>query len=374
MIFEVYDPFKRKGKRYSGFYLFLTSDIMATQYLIELLYEHNCVILPGFGGFIANRLPSKINEIQQRVEPARKIVAFNINLTQNDGLLANHLSKSKGISFDDANREINEYVLQIKSEIALKKHYALKGIGDFYLNSENKTVFIPEADINFSKETFGLFPITIRKIVREQEKQHEIEKVTHRTQPLKLEKPTAQRSRKWVYGTLLIALPLTLGLLSQQSGLIQKADFNISSIFKPSHPVSVTESHPSETNTTAAETNTVTTNSTAPLSTKPEATASIETAPAEVKSTPIPEETKVTNQASTVNHFHIIGGSFGVAGNAEKFVKQLHVKGYQAYIAGTNAKGLTMVSYGGFKSDSEAQQFLQKIHISENPQAWLFNN
>ena len=347
---------------------------MATQYLIELLYEHNCVILPGFGGFIANRLPSKINEIQQRVEPARKIVAFNINLTQNDGLLANHFSKLKGISFDEANREINEYVLQIKSEISLKKHYALKGIGDFYLNSENKTVFIPEADINFSKETFGLFPITIRKIVREQEKQQILEKPTHRTQPLKIEKSTAQRSRKWVYGTLLIALPLTLGLLSQQTGLIQRADFNISSIFKPTHQVSTTAVQPAESNTPATEANPITSNSTTLEPTKPEAIATVETAPAEVKTAPIPEETKATNQYSTTNHFHIIGGSFGVAGNAEKFVKQLQAKGYQAYIAGTNAKGLNMVSYGGFKSDSEAQQFLQKIHVTENPQAWLFNN
>lgn len=347
---------------------------MATQYLIELLYEHNCVILPGFGGFIANRLPSKINEVQQRVEPARKIVAFNINLTQNDGLLANHLSKSKGITFDEANREINEYVLQIKSEISLKKHYALKGIGDFYLNSENKTVFIPEADINFSKDTFGLFPITIRKIVREQEKQQVIEKAPHRTQPLKLEKTTSQRSRKWIYGTLLIALPLTLGLLSQQTGLIQKADFNISSIFKPTHQVSVTEEKKTENSIPVVESKSETSVNTAPEPTTPVVSAPVETAPVEVKTTPAPEETKVPNPTTSSNHYHIIGGSFGVAGNAEKFVKQLQAKGYQAYIAGINTKGLTMVSYGGFKSDAEAQQFLQKIHVSENPQAWLFNN
>ncbi len=338
---------------------------MIIQFLEDLLYEHNCVIMPGFGGFIANRLPSKVNEIQQRVEPARKVVAFNINLVQNDGLLASHISKSKQISFDEANREIREFVSSIKSEIELKRQYSLKGIGDFYLNSEDKLVFIPEADINFSKETFGLFPITIRKIEYEQENLKKEEKENKRSIPIPLNQNTSPRSRKWIYGSILITLPLFLGFFSQQSGLLQKADFNINSIFQKNHPV--IEIKTGETPVVEPTKEEV----------KTEAQPKVETEAIPEKPTetvnpvsPIPAN---NSAASSVVHYHIIGGSFAVPTNAENFIKQLKDKGYNAYQAGITTNGLSMISYAGFSTESEALLFLQKIHQTENVQAWLLN-
>ena len=31
-------------------------------FLAELLYDHDCVIVPGFGGLVANYRPAKLNE------------------------------------------------------------------------------------------------------------------------------------------------------------------------------------------------------------------------------------------------------------------------------------------------------------------------
>ena len=43
-----------------------------TKYIQELLFVHDCVILPGFGGFVANYRPAKIDENQQIVHPPSK--------------------------------------------------------------------------------------------------------------------------------------------------------------------------------------------------------------------------------------------------------------------------------------------------------------
>ncbi len=341
---------------------------MVTPYLSELLYEHNCVILPGFGGFIANRIPSKVNEVQQRVEPARKVVSFNINLTQNDGLLASFISNSKSISFDEATKQIAEFVAMIKADIQLKKHHSLKGVGDFYLNSEDMTVFIPENDINFAKDTYGLFPISIRRITRENESVKTIEKEKLRSLPLRLAKPKAIRSRRLVYGTLLICLPVLLGLFTQQTGILQKANFNISNFFKQPAPAErVKESVKNMTKEDLKNQEQAVSQSSISEASTPVINTTPEVPRAEANTSPnIPA-------TSAAVHFHIIGGSFGVPLNAQNFTKLLQKKGYKAYIAGMNPKGLAMVSYEGFKTEIEAMQFLEKIHQTENSKAWLLN-
>ncbi len=342
---------------------------MITQYLTELLYEHNCVILPGFGGFIANRLPSKINEVQQRVEPARKVVVFNINLIQNDGLLATHVSNKQSISYDKASQLIVEFVSVLKTDIQLKRHRSMAGIGDFYLNSEDKIVFIPEADINFAKDSFGLFPITIRKILRDTPRTKTVEKEKLRSQPIPFTQPQTKRSRKLLYSTLLIALPLALGFFTQQSGILQKADINLGDFFKSTAPVVVLN----ETVKQPVNESNKTIEIAIPENSKTETpTQASPTTTVEVPKPDISAATNAPAKTETVR-FHIIGGSFGVPQNAQKFTQLLVSKGFKAYIAGTNATGLAMVSYAGFASESEAQQFLQKIQQSENTQAWLLN-
>jgi cell division septation protein DedD len=340
---------------------------MITTYISELLYEHNCVILPGFGGFIANRLPSKVNEAQQRVEPPRKVVVFNVNLSQNDGLLADHISKADNISFDLAAEQIRNFVDELRTELNLKRNYTLKGIGDFFLNMEDKIVFIPEADINFAKETYGLFPVSIRRIIRVAEDTLVIEKEIRREKPLPAPKPRVQRNRKWVYGTLLVTLPLLFGIVTQQTGVLQRADFSIGNIFKreatPVKTEHVQPEKPAVENPKVEEKKTE-----APVTTLqpvPEVTKTNEPAPTVAS--------PATGQATADYHFHIIGGSFAVPSNAENFLKSLQSKGYNAYIAGTNPVGLQMISYKGFTSPEEAATFLQTIRQTENAQAWMLN-
>ena len=57
----------------------------------NLLHEHDCVILPSFGGFVANYHSAKIDPIINLIHPPKKHIVFNKNLQNNDGLLVNEV-------------------------------------------------------------------------------------------------------------------------------------------------------------------------------------------------------------------------------------------------------------------------------------------
>ena len=69
-----------------------------SKYISELLFLHDCVIIPQFGGFVGNNKSAVLNETTGIITPPSKEILFNLNLQTNDGLLINHISKSEGIS------------------------------------------------------------------------------------------------------------------------------------------------------------------------------------------------------------------------------------------------------------------------------------
>ncbi|MBL7972118.1 MAG: SPOR domain-containing protein, partial [Prolixibacteraceae bacterium] len=72
-------------------------------YIKELLLLNDCVIIPEFGGFVANYKPAT-NE-NNRFFPPTKEIAFNNKLISNDGLLINHISQTEGISYFSARQK-----------------------------------------------------------------------------------------------------------------------------------------------------------------------------------------------------------------------------------------------------------------------------
>jgi hypothetical protein len=133
----------------------------------DLLYKHNCVILPGFGGFIANFKASEHQEERFLVSPARKIIAFNQSLVENDGLLISALAKSKKISYAEAENELVAYIGFIQSRLDKYKNFEFKNVGTFYLNSEKNLLFVPYQGLNFLQKSFGLPDVKVKPLFDE---------------------------------------------------------------------------------------------------------------------------------------------------------------------------------------------------------------
>ena len=63
-----------------------TADVL--QALPGMFWDHDCVMLPGLGGFVCNPRSAWYDEAQQQIVPPSRDVLFNPRLTTNDGLVA----------------------------------------------------------------------------------------------------------------------------------------------------------------------------------------------------------------------------------------------------------------------------------------------
>jgi nucleoid DNA-binding protein len=122
----------------------------------ELLFEHDCVIIPGFGGFIGNFSPARIDKAAGMFYPPMKKISFNRNLNHNDGLLISRISSKTGLNYGDSRHIAEEFVMLLKGQLSRGEKVVFDHIGWFILNRENNIEFEPEANINYFAGSFGL--------------------------------------------------------------------------------------------------------------------------------------------------------------------------------------------------------------------------
>jgi hypothetical protein len=133
-------------------------------FIRELLFGHDCVIVPGFGGFIGNFSPARIDENSGTFYPPVKKISFNRNLNHNDGLLISKISQATGVNYGDARHMVEEFVKELTGRLSRGEKLVFDHIGVFVNNHENNVQFEPEANINyhpgsFGLESFQLFPV-----------------------------------------------------------------------------------------------------------------------------------------------------------------------------------------------------------------------
>ena len=127
-----------------------------TAFIRELLFGHDCVIVPGFGGFIGNYTPARIDKNSGTFTPPVKQISFNRNLNHNDGLLIGKISESTGINYGDSRILVEEFVSDLRKRLSKGERVAIDRIGVFHNNSENNTQFEPDKDSNYLLDSFGL--------------------------------------------------------------------------------------------------------------------------------------------------------------------------------------------------------------------------
>lgn len=122
----------------------------------DLLHQHDCVIVPGFGGFVCNREPSRIDQVSHVITPPSRKVVFNQNLKSNDGLLAGYLAQKQGISYKDAIGFIEDNVQQTLTILQDQKQLMIDLFGNFRLNADANYVFLPDKRNNYLTTSYGL--------------------------------------------------------------------------------------------------------------------------------------------------------------------------------------------------------------------------
>jgi Bacterial DNA-binding protein./Sporulation related domain. len=129
-----------------------------TAYIRELLFGHDCVIVPGFGGFIGNYTPARIDRSTDTFYPPVKKISFNRNLNHNDGLLVGKISGSNKINYGDARNLVEEFVAGIRKELEKGEKVVFDNIGSFVNNHEGNIQFEPDSSVNYHLDSYGLEP------------------------------------------------------------------------------------------------------------------------------------------------------------------------------------------------------------------------
>jgi nucleoid DNA-binding protein len=127
-----------------------------TAFIRELLFSHDCVIVPGFGGFIGNYNPARIDKGTSTFFPPVKQISFNRNLNHNDGLLIGRISESAKINYGDARSLVEEYVTSVRKKLEKGEKVVFDNIGSFINNQEGNIQFEPDTRVNYHLDSFGL--------------------------------------------------------------------------------------------------------------------------------------------------------------------------------------------------------------------------
>jgi hypothetical protein len=129
-----------------------------TAFIRELLFGHDCVVIPGFGGFIGNYTPARIDKSTGTFYPPVKQISFNRNLNHNDGLLVGRVSLSAKINYGDARTLVEDFVAGVRKRLEKGEKVVFDNIGSFLNNNEGNLQFEPDQKVNYHLDSYGLEP------------------------------------------------------------------------------------------------------------------------------------------------------------------------------------------------------------------------
>ncbi|MEL6637217.1 MAG: hypothetical protein AAFW73_20880 [Bacteroidota bacterium] len=140
--------------------------------IAELLYEHDSVIIPDFGGIVGIYQAAQIDHVQGMMHPPSLALRFNENLVINDGVLISHLRNKFQLSLEDAQVLIREYVAQLQDKLQRKEIIVFPKVGRLYCDFDNNFRFLQDST-NYNTTAFGLPELQFFPILRNRETLHQ---------------------------------------------------------------------------------------------------------------------------------------------------------------------------------------------------------
>ncbi len=345
-------------------------------YISELLYKHDCVIIPALGGFVANYQPAKINDLQNTFYPPSKSISFNRNLVNNDGLLANHIAQKESVSYPNACKRMEQEVASINVNLKNKKRVLLKDVGTLFLDAENRLQFEPAENINFLLDAYGLTVFQKQPIKRVTLEEKITKEFKDRTAPLVVAGEEKKASKKWMVAAA-ITIPLAFFAIWIPSKYDLGGNINYANLnpFTPDVKA-VYEPNTNRLNTVLVDEKDDSIKDKIALASANELYLEVKINEADYvvklndNNVAEAESTYVATSKQEL-HYHIVGGCFSSKVNAKKMVRRLKKEGFEANIVGKR-KGLWTVSYSSFATRKEAVQFLAEAKTHNN-KAWVLN-
>lgn len=137
--------------------------ISISEHIEYLIHRHDCVVVPGWGAFIAQYQPAQLDAVKGIINPPTRCVVFNASVTHNDGLLITSITRRESITYDEATKAIANEVEVMRYQLEHDKEVALGHIGVFR-KVDGTMIFEPLISNFISSEFMGLPSVKISEL------------------------------------------------------------------------------------------------------------------------------------------------------------------------------------------------------------------
>ena len=318
----------------------------------DILTRREGIVIPGLGSLVSRYQSAKIDHRQKVIHPPKKEICFNPNVTtDSDQVLANYIATKENITLSKAQSLIQNFVQNIRNELAQKRRFNLKGIGTLK-KKENKVIELVPWEDSVSNLGFEQIPA---EPLQQEKYRPTYKKIAYSPPP-----PTPQRSRRktivWITASTLLLIFIAGGYYV---GLYDYLAYKVQDqqIFRNVIHSDTQENTLKEPETLAEDT-------------------ALDTAS-------VPKEieqaiNRMTNKKRALMYrepqdnktYHIIAGSFRVRSNAQQYRNQLSKKGYTSEILENDS--LFRISVKSFDKKEDALVELYQMRDEGNLKSiWL---
>ena len=134
------------------------------EHIEYLITRHDCVVVPGWGAFIANYDASSYDAEVGVMSRPRRSIGFNASVSHNDGLLAQSIVRRESIDYNEAMKFIADSVTTFRQQLAMDCEVSMGRLGYFRRNDGRFIEFMPFYHANGTDQFFGLNNLEIKDV------------------------------------------------------------------------------------------------------------------------------------------------------------------------------------------------------------------
>lgn len=356
--------------------------IELAQHIEILLLENDCVIVPGFGGFVAHHAPATHIKEENLFLPPTRTIGFNPQLKLNDGVLVQSYMSVYDTSFADANRIVEKEVSEFIGLLHEEGKAHLENIGEIHYNIYGNYEFIPYDYKITTPSLYGLDSFEMHELSTLQQKEKVLVPAN-----LEKEKKTYEISINRAFlrnaAAMIAAIVLFFAFSTPVENTdvqknnyaqllpgeffeqIEKQSVAVTPVLVKNNIAVAQKAKKSSASSKTSSTPKLTANKA--QTSRPIAVKEVKVAKQEAAPTPV----SVKPQANVDHPYHIIVAGGISLKDAEAMANQLNAKGF-AEAKALNTDGKVRVSIRSFENREEATKQLLELRKNENyKNAWL---
>ena len=321
-------------------------------YIKELLFANQGVIIPGLGGFVSEYEPAAFDINENKFLPPTKRIFFKSEYSYQDNLLIEFILKKESIDKEESKKLIDLFVKDVKYKLQKGEKIDFPEIGTLSQTTKGEILFKQNMESNLLTDSYGLQGFKTKPIASQQ---------TKTITPVKQKK---SRKKNIIIGSSVIIFLCIVAL----SWFLTEGYTDFSLIFSNKK----SEAEPSKNIgkiTTEKNLDSIAKADSVKALINQSIDENTDKKDALFYQEPEKEEAK-----PKYSEFHIIAGSFKKMENAEKFSNELKNKGYNPEIIQSGENILRIAIYT-FTDEIEALKELYKLRKkSDIKSVWILKS